>query len=435
MKTQNDTTAQVRMALANADKTKLTLTKDAIMALVVMFVEQIFDFIKDRHKTYTTSREELTREATTVVLQKAFAKSYNSDFDLLNQCYKASEEHIWARVNKEEGLDAQSRILKSEQPYTYKFFFSEEEVSGGEKKDNGEKNLYAVAQGLSNSLNYTYGCDVSPREVQEIIFQHLWHGGDWAPLKTYKGDGSIFSWIKTTARREVINQLKKQGRIKISKNRSAGNTRLNKISKDDMEDILENESFPGWVETLLRMRNVDGLSDEEIMAINGWDEKTMKVKSKKATKILQETLINSPLSYKNILKDKEPTYVTMTFDSAGDFIKWFEDKPEVSPFKDIFGPCLSRAEIQEIVLGVMNTLSENLKHISDRDRIIWKLRFIEEKTGNEVAEELGIPRLSVDQSVLRVRKKFNAAAKAWYENITGTKIHETTSNRTYRKKL
>lgn len=435
MKTKNGTTAQVRMVLANADKTKLTLTKDAIMVFVAMFIKQILAFIKDRHKTYTTSSKELTCETTAFVVQKVFAKSYDSDFNLLSQCYKVAEEHIWARVNKEEGLDAQSRILKGEQPFTYKFFFSEEKASDGDKTDNEEKNLYAVAHRLSYSLNCTYGCDLTPREVQEIIFQHLWHGGDWKPLRSYKGDGSIFSWIKTTARREVINQMKKQGRIKVSKNRSTGNTRLNKIRKEDMEEILENESFPSWVESLLRMRKVDGLSDEEIMTINGWDEKTMKTKSKKATKILQETLIKSPHSYRKILQEKVPTYKTISFDATKDFIGWFEDKPEVSPFKDIFGPCLSRAEIQQKVLDVMNMLSENLKHVSVRDRIIWKLRFVEEKTGNEVAEELGIPRQSVDQSVLRVRKQFNAAAKAWYEHITGTKIHETTSERTYRKKL
>lgn len=435
MKTKKDTTAQVRMALANADMTNLTLTKEAIMAFVVMLIEQLIDVIKKQHKSYVTSDEELIKEATSVVSQKVFTKSYDSDYDLLNDCYKVAEEHIWARVNKEEGLEAQARIISGDQAYIYTFFFSEENVLIKMARKDEEKNLYTIAQGLSNSLNYTYGCDLTPREVQEIIFQHLWHGGDWKPLRSYKGDGSIFSWIKTTARREVINQMKKQGRIKVSKSRSAGNTRLNKISKEDMEEILENENFPGWVESLLRMRKVDGLSDEEIMAINGWDEKTLETKTKKATKVLQETLINSSHSYKGILKDKETTYETIPIDAANDFFKWFEDKPEVSPFKDIFGPCLSRVEIQEEVLRVMKMLSENLKHISERDRIIWKLRFIEEKTGNEVAEELGIPRLSVDQSVLRVRKKFNAAAKAWYEHLTGTKIHETTSERTHRKKL
>ena len=78
---------------------------------------------------------------------------------------------------------------------------------------------------------------------------------------------------------------------------------------------------------------------------------------------------------------------------------------------------------------------ETIHHIAstvkctERDRYVWESRYFEDKSPTVLSKELNMRRSNVDNIYLRMNKKFQEAAKEWYENRNGEKVHVTKSNK------
>lgn len=240
---ENETTEKVHMVIANADKSELTLSESSIMEYVALFVCHILNLIKDAGKYLVSPKEVLKKDAAANVCKVALTKPFRSDYAMLTYCLKAVQDYLWKCVNREEGMYIKNRIIiDNDERFAHSFFLGKVVIE--EQDTTFVLGIEAIASRISYEINQSNHLDMSPIKVREIIYRHLWHNGDWEPLKTYRGEGSIYAWIRTTARHEVLAELEKQGLITVTRERTAGNTRLNKISADRMTEILEDEHFP-----------------------------------------------------------------------------------------------------------------------------------------------------------------------------------------------
>lgn len=135
---------------------------------------------------------------------------------------------------------------------------------------------------------------------------------------------------------------------------------------------------------------------------------------KNAETMLKDKLIRSDSYYEEIvLRDKSPRNIEVSEEYIKDFVKWVDEKNDANPLADVFGVNLSKEELNEKVTKFLYDFSEKLQW-SDEDRIIWRLRFIENISPVQVAEECDRPRAWLDTRYSRLNQKFTTAIRKWW---------------------
>lgn len=416
MKHSNNAIAKARKRMAQVSKSQITLTRANVMEYVTIFIDYILEEIITQKKRFFSSREELAHDAAKRVEETLLQKIPENDYAWLNACFKTLQEYLWARVNREEGLYVKEQLLTSER-FAQMFFY-------GTNPDG--LNIFRLRSKLLCEIRDTYRIFLSPEEVSTIIYRALWNWGDWRPLATFNGQGSIFSWIKIVARREILADLKKQNLIHSKPEQTKGNMRLNtsRLTSERMRQILADEQLPEAIAGLLSRIYIDKRTDDEMMAEYGWSSTVFREKVKKAHDSLKDCLLRSMQYYDDVLTSKEAHRETVSVEFATEFGRWLADKTGADSLQDVFGVNLSDSEIQEKALDVLHEISDAMTW-SDNDRYVWQHRFFENQSPVEVANDLRMRRSNVDNIFLRCRRKFNAAAQAWYEKRNNCKVHRT----------
>lgn len=416
MKHSDNAMAKARKRIAAASRSRTTLTREEVMEYVTIFIGYILDEIVAQKKRFFSPREELERDAAAQVEVTVFQQPSDCDYTWLNTCFRTLQEYLWARVNREEGLYIREQLLTSER-FAQMFFYG--------TNPNG-LNIARLRTKLLCEIRDTYKVFLSPEEASTIIYRALWNWGDWRPLATFNGDGSIFSWIRIIARREIITDLKKQNLIRSRPEPTKGSMRLNtsRLTAERMRQILDNEQLPEATAGLLSRIYIDKRSDSEIMTEYGWNQSVFRIKVKKAHDRLKDFLLRSVQYYDDVLTSRETRREMVSVEFAAEFGQWLVDKTGASSLQDVFGVNLSDSEIQERALETLHEISDAMKW-SDNDRYVWQHRFFENRLPAEVANELQMRRSNVDNIYLRCHRKFNAAAQAWYEKRNNCKVHRT----------
>lgn len=416
MKHSNNAMAKARKKMALVSKSQITLTRANVMEYVTIFIDYILEEIIAQKKRFFSPREELAHDAAKRMEETLLQKIPKNDYVWLNACFKTLQGYLWARVNREEGLYIKEQLLTSER-FAQMFFY-------GTNPDG--LNIFRLRSKLLCEIRDTYRVFLSPEEASTIIYRALWDWGDWRPLATFNGQGSIFSWIKIIARREILADLKKQNLINSNPEQTKGNMRLNtsRLTSERMRQILADEQLPEAIAGLLSRIYIDKCTDDEMMVEYGWSPVVFREKVKKAHDLLKDYLLRSMQYYDDVLTSRDTRRETVSVEFAAEFGRWLADKTGADSLQDVFGVNLSDSEIQEKALEVLHEISDAMTW-SDNDRYVWQHRFFENQSPVEVANDLRMRRSNVDNIFLRCRRKFNAAAQAWYEKRNNCKVHRT----------
>lgn len=399
--------------ISNASRTKVTITQGELKASVKILSEPIILDIKAQKKNMFCTKEEMLLLATEHIINNIDLAKYSCDYTLLSTCQIMLHKFLWDTVNKAEGEYIQHKLIENDQQFAEDFFYGH---------NPSKINIARLRMRLIREITSSYGVCITPEEVSTIIYSHLWDGGAWNKLKNFKKDGSIYSWIETQARHEIIRQLQSQHRIPMVKKRTVGNTRISmrKLTKERMGYILDNETLPKISYHIVKNLYFDKKSPKEIMKRNHWDETTYKKQEKNAIIDLKDTLLRSSENYDDVLKDRLVLNETVSLDEAQENGNQMGYETHAPIMEEIFGLGLSQDEVDEKALQTLHSIAENVT-CSKRDRYIWECRFYEDKSPEKLANELGMKRTNVDNIYSRVNKEFKKAAKEWYSKINRVK--------------
>ena len=206
--------------------------------------------------------------------------------------------------------------------------------------------------------------------------------------------------------------------INVSRERTSGNTRLlgTSISPDVWELIITDLMPEGMYKNLLMASYVERKNEKKMAKDFKLEAESLRSEIKKAEMALKDKLIRGDSYYEElVLRDKTPRNVEVSDEFIKEFVKWQEGKSDASPLADVFGVNLDKEEINDKVVDFLYRFSEKLQW-SDEDKLIWRLRFIENTTPVEVAERCGRARAWLDTRYSRLNKKFNAAIREWWKN-------------------
>ena len=372
---------------------------------ILGLVEVVRLEIESKKKTLSIGDEELVQKIMSKVSEAN--KEFATEKEELRYWGIVTREVAWYEANTEESEEIINRLKSGDQLFAQKFFYS--------TNTNG-CNISRFRSKILANIKQTYKIEVSVEEFGNILYTFLWNEGTWSILDKYSRKSSFFCWLSEVAQHELIRYLEDMKLINVTRERTAGNTRLLGLSiAPEMWEYILNDTMPnGLYKDVLFSTLVKRNTEEKMMKSFCLKKEDLHRLQKKAEADLKDRLIRSDRGYEElVLRDKTPRVIEVSEEFAKDFCVWQEGKSNANPLADVLGVDLNHEDLQKKVVDFLYTIPQKLKW-TEEERIVWTLRFIEDTAPIEVAERIGRKRSWVDTKYSRLNARFNKAVKEWW---------------------
>ena len=372
---------------------------------ILGLVEVVRLEIESKKKTLSIGDEELVQKIMSKVSEAN--KEFATEKEELRYWGIVTREVAWYEANTEESEEIINRLKSGDQLFAQKFFYS--------TNTNG-CNISRFRSKILANIKQTYKIEVSIEEFGDILYTFLWNEGTWSILDKYSRKSSFFCWLSEVAQHELIRYLEDMKLINVTRERTAGNTRLLGLSiAPEMWEYILNDTMPnGLYKDVLFSTMVERNTEEKMMKSFCLKKEDLHRLQKKAEADLKDRLIRSDRGYEElVLRDKTPRVIEVSEEFAKDFCVWQEGKSNANPLADVLGVDLNHEDLQKKVVDFLYTIPQKLKW-TEEERIVWTLRFIEDTAPVEVAERIGRKRSWVDTKYSRLNVRFNKAVKEWW---------------------
>lgn len=372
---------------------------------ILGLVEVVRLEIESKKKTLSIGDEELVQKIMSKVSEAN--KEFATEKEELRYWGIVTREVAWYEANTEESEEIINRLKSGDQLFAQKFFYS--------TNTNG-CNISRFRSKILANIKQTYKIEVSVEEFGDILYTFLWNEGTWSILDKYSRKSSFFCWLSEVAQHELIRYLEDMKLINVTRERTAGNTRLLGLSiAPEMWEYILNDTMPnGLYKDVLFSTMVERNTEEKMMKSFCLKKEDLHRLQKKAEADLKDRLIRSDRGYEElVLRDKTPRVIEVSEEFAKDFCVWQEGKSNANPLADVLGVDLNHEDLQKKVVDFLYTIPQKLKW-TEEERIVWTLRFIEDTAPVEVAERIGRKRSWVDTKYSRLNVRFNKAVKEWW---------------------
>lgn len=372
---------------------------------ILSLVEVVRLEIESKKKTLSIGDEELVQKIMSKVSEAN--KEFATEKEELRYWGIVTREVAWYEANTEESEEIINRLKSGDQLFAQKFFYS--------TNTNG-CNISRFRSKILANIKQTYKIEVSVEEFGDILYTFLWNEGTWSILDKYSRKSSFFCWLSEVAQHELIRYLEDMKLINVTRERTAGNTRLLGLSiAPEMWKYILNDTMPnGLYKDVLFSTLVERNTEEKMMKSFCLKKEDLHRLQKKAEADLKDRLIRSDCGYEElVLRDKTSRVIEVSEEFAKDFCVWQEGKSNANPLADVLGVDLNHEDLQKKVVDFLYTIPQKLKW-TEEERIVWTLRFIEDTAPIEVAERIGRKRSWVDTKYSRLNVRFNKAIKEWW---------------------
>lgn len=372
---------------------------------ILGLVEVVRLEIESKKKTLSIGDEELVQKIMSKISEAN--KEFATEKEELRYWGIVTREVAWYEANTEESEEIINRLKSGDQLFAQKFFYS--------TNTNG-CNISRFRSKILANIKQTYKIEVSVEEFGDILYTFLWNEGTWSILDKYSRKSSFFCWLSEVAQHELIRYLEDMKLINVTRERTAGNTRLLGLSiAPEMWEYILNDTMPnGLYKDVLFSTLVERNTEEKMMKSFYLKKEDLHRLQKKAEADLKDRLIRSDRGYEElVLRDKTPRVIEVSEEFAKDFCVWQEGKSNANPLADVLGVDLNHEDLQKKVVDFLYTIPQKLKW-TEEERIVWTLRFIEDTAPIEVAERIGRKRSWVDTKYSRLNARFNKAVKDWW---------------------
>ena len=373
--------------------------------IILGLVEVVRLEIESKKKTLSIGDEELVQKIMSKISEAN--KEFATEKEELRYWGIVTREVAWYEANTEESEEIINRLKSGDQLFAQKFFYS--------TNTNG-CNISRFRSKILANIKQTYKIEVSVEEFGDILYTFLWNEGTWSILDKYSRKSSFFCWLSEVAQHELIRYLEDMKLINVTRERTAGNTRLLglSIAPEMWEYILNDTMSNGLYKDILFSTLVERNTEEKMMKSFCLKKEDLHRLQKKAEADLKDRLIRSDRGYEElVLRDKSPRVIEVSEEFAKDFCVWQEGKSNANPLADVLGVDLNHEDLQKKVVDFLYTIPQKLKW-TEEERIVWTLRFIEDTAPIEVAERIGRKRSWVDTKYSRLNARFNKAVKDWW---------------------
>ncbi len=411
-----DAKGAARRAMADISRTAKTFTQENLYRFVLVFVSYIFLELESAQKSlyHDLSKADYLKIVTSMVKRSNYLAKELTDYAALRSCLNDIYELMWKLANEDEARYIINRLEANDKPFAQHFFYG----SG-----TREPNIDLIRTKINFDMQKTYCQRIDPYELSQLLYLHLMKD-NWAALKTFGYQGSIYSWLEEIGRHELSAQLTKLGYTNHKpKERTPGNTRIKGMKKADpdkalyiIDECVQSKRY----RSILYLVYVEKLSQEEAAIKAALSLEAFQVEFKEACRRLRDGILRSQYNFDDVLSDKQPRLLKATPDYAAGLAQWLSTTMR-SDYTDVFGVNASDDEIEARCVEVLESVMAHMPW-SERDRYI----FAQRQAGRpslELAEELGLSNGYIDMHYSRLRARFQKALRQWWEEwYNGRKI-------------
>lgn len=327
-----------------------------------------------------------------------------------NYLRKVVRETVWGCANAEEADLIIGRLKSNDEAFACQFFYG---------TDCNGCNIARFRSKLINMIRQVYQVEISVREFGNILYVYLWDNNTWSVLDKYSCKGGFFAWLEQVAQHAVFAYLEEMGYVRVVPERTAGNTRIWKKSLTAAAWMLiVSELMPAGIHRDVLLATLAVGQEDEEKKKDPFDltaEELARIKREAETK-LRDRIICGACCYEELaLHDRLARRVFVSAEIFGDGLGWKAETQEHRLLSDVFGIGLSDAELHDRVLDFLYTFSERMEW-TDADRLLWRLRFIDNMAPVEVAVLFGRKRSWVDGRFSRLNACFGKAVRAWWND-------------------
>lgn len=182
--------------------------------------------IESRRKKLSASDEELAQKIMNMLQEED--NVFATEVKQLH-CWKSlTRKVLWFEANNEEANEIISRLKSGDKSFIKEFFYG---------TDPNICNVSRFRSRLLSQIKDTYKLDVSVNEFGNILYTFLWGKGDWSVFDSFSRKSSIFCWLATVSRNELMRRLKDLKMINVGREFAVGNTYNVELSEKQSEDI------------------------------------------------------------------------------------------------------------------------------------------------------------------------------------------------------
>lgn len=265
-------------------------------------------------------------------------------------------------------------------------------------------------------LAQNYNVVISEDFFSTILYQALWSEGTWSKLDAYNHRNSFFAWLKVVARNAVLERLAKDRIIPSIRTRTPGNTRLALLSKSvEMCQLVIDEQLKGSkYHDFMVSIYVSRLAKEQIMEKYGMTEQEYQHAKYEGEYALKDALLRSTSGYEEeVLRNKTCDYQSESLEFGADMEEWIRTKMGENSLADVFGLNLTDEEVHEKVIDLLYSLSVKMEW-NERDRFLWRQRFIHNTSPVRLATTFGRTRAWVDTRFSQLNDRIEPTLKRWW---------------------
>lgn len=194
-----DAKEAARRAMADVSRTQKTFAVENLLHFVLMFVSYIMLELESNQKSlyHNIMKGDYLKAATSQAQKGRYIEKSVSDYAALAACLKDLYDLMWKLANEDEAHYIIDRLTSNDMPFAQRFFYG---------NDLREPNIALIRTKLNFELGRTYNVVIDPYELSQLLYLNLMEN-DWANLRTFNYQGSIYIWLETVGRRLLVKQL------------------------------------------------------------------------------------------------------------------------------------------------------------------------------------------------------------------------------------
>ena len=161
-------------------------------------------------------------------------------------------------------------------------------------KLDAQKELYETYAGRLMTLCRRYAKDnMEAEDFMQEGFIKIFNN-----LKSFRGEGSLFGWMKTIMVHTALRQIKKATKFSDLQESSAVQNTPNSLTLLNTEDIIKQiQNLPSGYQTIFNLYHIEGYSHKEISKLLDIGESTSRSQLTKARKMLQAKITDLETIY------------------------------------------------------------------------------------------------------------------------------------------
>lgn len=213
-----------------------TTSRETILSLIQAVRREV-----EGKKKISESDEELAQ--TVMDMLKEEDKVFEEEDKRLRYWNSMTRKVLWLEANTEEANEIISRLRSGDEKFAEDFFYG---------TDPSKCNVSRFRSKLLSKVRETYKVEISVMEFGNILYSFLWNKGAWSVFDKFSRKSSIFFWLATVSRHELMRSLKCMQMTNVGRECAVGNTYNVELSEKQSKN-----SYKNWQEE----NNADTLSD------------------------------------------------------------------------------------------------------------------------------------------------------------------------------